>query len=343
MTTEFDLFADRCRDAIPAKYPGGEKNQASPLLESELTYISQRGWHHAVVAVEELTKSLRGRGNPSRLIGSGCSSVINYLLSLSDVNPVKYRVHWQRFWVTASQQVPTFQLSTAGSEHAGSDVPVHVHLHTMTQVEAAAWKYHARFLASHYRDHDVYRSFCGKTTDAIFGFESEDSREIARQIQPQRLRDLATITALTEISTTHQDIVDGYLQNSTRRREVESTRRRLLPRGPILFQEQVMSALRKNSGILWEDTYRFVQTAARGNTDSVIRQATINAMSVRGFSETKALEVTEELEAASSYSVCFAHHLANAITSYRSAYLDLHRSDRHADLLPLQSAEAGKA
>jgi hypothetical protein len=73
---------------------------------------------------------------------------------------------------------------------------------------------------------------------------------------------------------------------------------------PIVFQETIMARLHRQGRVPWNETYRCVQTAAKGRA--------VHAADVEGL--------LNQLTEASRWAVCRAHHVANAITSYRAAY-----------------------
>lgn len=343
MAAEFDLFADHCHEALLSKYRQGPQIQAQSLLQTEQSFVMERRWVQAIYGVHSFVTSLRKAGIPCRLVGSGCSSLIAYLLGISDVDPVRYRLPWQRFWTTADNEIPGFRLSVGRPDFAATRIPEHVHVQFMTPQEAAAWlPIPISGADGKCRDPKAFR-LLWEAPDAIFGFKCKDARRIATNLRPQRLRDLATITALAQIEPAQPEVVDNFLRRVAARRHANPSQRKLLPRSPILFQEQVMAILRKKSGVLWGDAYRFVQTAARRNTDVVLRRNVIARVIRRGVPFAQAEQDTAQLESAARYSVCLAHHLANAISSYRAAYRYVHHRQHFEGYLSLLTVEGGKA
>ncbi len=94
-----------------------------------------------------------------------------------------------------------------------------------------------------------------------------------------------------------------------------------------------MQLLHRHAGLAWEKTYRFVQAAAKGRmTDQhELWKPVLEGLEQEHRATGKLL--FERLIAASRWAVCRAHHVANAITSYRAAYYRTFHRQEFEDVL----------
>jgi len=105
----FNAIVERCRLALQLKFWHGNEAQARPLLDAELRLIQQRGFQEALGEIVEFADQLLDHGTTFHAIGASGSSVILFLLGFSDVDPVRYRTHFQRLWCTSNGEPPTVQ------------------------------------------------------------------------------------------------------------------------------------------------------------------------------------------------------------------------------------------
>lgn len=347
MTSGFDHLADRCRQALPTKYQKGIQFQAGLLLEVELATIKIRDWQSAFLEAEQVADSHRRNGWVCRLVGSGCSSLVNYVLGLSDVDPVKYRLHHQRFYSTAGNALPRFQFSAAHPEQAESvsrNNPAFVTWRPMAPLERAAWLTACASIHDTVgHDHSTLSQLWERDHCGIFQFEHDGARRLVAVLKPARIRDVATVTALDLIELSRPDIVACYLQGHPDRKAIPKDQRKFLPAPPILFQEQIMTLLRRWSRTPWNDTYEFVKIASRDGLDqSELGKTVQERLEMCGPAE-QAMERFQTLASAATYSVCLAHHAANAITSCRAAYLVNHHQDAYMAAVERFSVEESTA
>ncbi|MBV8879725.1 MAG: DNA polymerase III subunit alpha, partial [Planctomycetaceae bacterium] len=83
-----------CAAALPWRYPGGAPRER---IEHELGVIGRLGYADYFVVVHDIVKYSRDRGLPVAGRGSGASSVVAYLLGITNVCPVAYELPFERF------------------------------------------------------------------------------------------------------------------------------------------------------------------------------------------------------------------------------------------------------
>lgn len=344
----FNAIIERCRLSLRINYPNGSRFQAEPLFEAEVGLIRKLGFEDTLAQIVEYGDQLYQRKIAFHLIGAGDSSVIFYLLGFSEVDPVRFGTYFQRLWLTTNGEPPTVLFVVMPSEDMPwNDIPGQpcVSAHPMTALEAIPELLQTRFPNTSVlmTEKAVFEAIQRGDTDGIFQLESEPVRSLLSQIGPSRIRDLGTVTALEQIGFTHREVVSEYVSRHLARKSKRLQRpvveAELTPLLPLLFQETIMKLLHRHAGLPWEETYRFVQAAAKGRMTD---QHELWKPVLKGLEQLHGANgelLFGKLIEASRWSVCRAHHVANAITSYRSAYYRTFHRQEFDDALQQMSCQ----
>ena len=333
----FNTIIERCRLSLGIKYQSGSRYQAEPLFEAEVRLIRKLGFEDALAHIVEFGDQLYQRKMAFHLIGAGGSSVVFYLLGFSEVDPVRFGTYFQRLWLTTNGEPPTVLFVVMPSEDMSwNDIPRQfcVSAHPMTALEAIPELLQTRFPNTSVlmTEKAVFEAIQSGDTDGLFQLESESVRSLLSQIGPSRIRDLGTVTALEQIGITHLEVVSEYLkrhlEKKSKRLQRPVVEAELTPLLPLLFQETIMKLLHRHAGLPWEETYRFVQATAKGRMTDQHELWKPVLQGLEKQHEANSELLFERLIAASRWAVCRAHHIANAITSYRAAYYrTIHRQE----------------
>lgn len=349
LTKTLDAIMERCRLSLIINYQGWSRYRAESLFEAEARLIRKLGQEDTLVRIVEYGDHLHDRKVASHLIGAGGSSVIFYLLGFSEVDPVRYGTYFQRLWLTKSGEPPIAQFVVLPEDHRTWDDaprPANISVHPMTALEAVPELIQRRFpkLPMSATEQTVFEAIQRGDTDGVFQLESEPVRSLLSQVCPSQIKALGSVTALEQISHSHPDVASNYLMalsatdDKTQRPTVEPK-----PLRPILFQETIMSLLHQRAGIPWEQTYRFVQAAAKARMSDQhdLWKPVLEGLERRCGANGEVL--LRRLITASCWSVCRAHHVVNAITSYRAAYYrTFHRRAFEDALQQVSCWERGK-
>ncbi|RRJ87895.1 DNA polymerase III subunit alpha [Gulosibacter macacae] len=93
-------LARRCEAALNERFPdaaGTERTTLDLRLRDELSTINGFGFATYFLAVADVTDSIRAMGVRNQARGSGASSLVNYLLRISNVNPIEHDLVFERF------------------------------------------------------------------------------------------------------------------------------------------------------------------------------------------------------------------------------------------------------
>ncbi len=87
----------RCEGAIGGRYGSAPRQLIWKRLDDELRTIEQLGYASYFLTVGDVTDLIRQRGVRCAARGSGAGSLVNYLLGISGVDPVRYGLLMERF------------------------------------------------------------------------------------------------------------------------------------------------------------------------------------------------------------------------------------------------------
>ncbi|HOA57222.1 MAG TPA: PHP domain-containing protein [Dermatophilaceae bacterium] len=106
-------LVQRCRGAVGARYPGatdGEVARISARLDEELEVIAALGYPTYFLTVATVTDLIRDMGVRVAARGSGAGSLVNYLLGISGVDPIRYDLLMERFCSPLRAQLPDIDI-----------------------------------------------------------------------------------------------------------------------------------------------------------------------------------------------------------------------------------------
>jgi error-prone DNA polymerase len=108
-TDPMAVLAQRCRDAVGRRYPGAsdaERQVVLDRLDDELGVIDTLGYPTYFLTVAEVTDLIRERGVRVAARGSGAGSLVNHLLGISGVDPIRHHLLMERFCTPLRAELP---------------------------------------------------------------------------------------------------------------------------------------------------------------------------------------------------------------------------------------------
>ena len=104
-----EILAARCRGAIATRYGGAgdaELSAVASRLEDELRVIAELGYPTYFMTVAAVCDLIRDLGVRVAARGSGAGSLVNYLLGISGVEPMRHGLLMERFCSPLRAQLP---------------------------------------------------------------------------------------------------------------------------------------------------------------------------------------------------------------------------------------------
>jgi error-prone DNA polymerase len=107
------VLARRCRESIPTRYPdhsGAQLAAVSERLEDELRVIETLGYATYFLTVAQVCDLIREMGVRVAARGSGAGSLVNYLIGISGVDPMRYGLLMERFCSPLRAELPDIDI-----------------------------------------------------------------------------------------------------------------------------------------------------------------------------------------------------------------------------------------
>jgi len=108
-----EILAARCRGAVATRYggaAGAELSAVESRLEDELRVIADLGYPTYFMTVAAVCDLIRDLGVRVAARGSGAGSLVNYLLGISGVEPLRYGLLMERFCSSLRAQLPDIDI-----------------------------------------------------------------------------------------------------------------------------------------------------------------------------------------------------------------------------------------
>jgi error-prone DNA polymerase len=100
----------RCEAAIGWRYGSAPRQRIWKRLDDELQTISQLGFASYFLTVGDVTGMIRSLGIRSAARGSGAGSLVNYLLGISGVDPIRHGLLMERFLSPLRRSLPDIDI-----------------------------------------------------------------------------------------------------------------------------------------------------------------------------------------------------------------------------------------
>lgn len=107
------VLEQRCRAAVAGRYPGaGERDlmAVESRLTDELKVIAELGYPTYFLTVAEVVDLIHDMGVRVAARGSGAGSLVNYLLGISGVDPIRYGLLMERFCSPLRAELPDIDI-----------------------------------------------------------------------------------------------------------------------------------------------------------------------------------------------------------------------------------------
>ncbi|MGE9808045.1 DNA polymerase III subunit alpha [Janibacter sp. G1551] len=107
------VLARRCREAVPTRYPGATEDQLVRVhdrLDDELAVVAELGYPTYFLTVATVVDLIREMGVRVAARGSGAGSLINHLLGISGVDPIRHDLLMERFCSPLRAELPDIDI-----------------------------------------------------------------------------------------------------------------------------------------------------------------------------------------------------------------------------------------
>lgn len=338
-----DQLRQHCEKRLSLLFSFEDRLWVRHRLKMEFEVIEAKGQMESFEQAQWAAELLKLQGSTFQLVGAGCSSLVSYVMGISDVNPWEHSLLYERFLEASSSGKIHFQFVVHPPIGRAID-------------DCLSLKSNSAFDTVRIQPATLLESLPSLVTQAIQGtipgFELTsiplndvatfkalmtnsvheiEGSEILSEMKPRCLTDIAAFTAIRT-----QDFHDKRTLKEFIRRKSKPTQRssenwlaeRILleTRGMILFQEQIMLMLNQIADIPLTDAYQFIKAVCKQEWEHVatIREWFMVGSKGNGIEESVAHTLFQEIMNTAATSACKAHHLSQALTLYRTAFLKTH-------------------
>ncbi|MCL2736906.1 MAG: DNA polymerase III subunit alpha [Propionibacteriaceae bacterium] len=119
-----DVLTHRCRSALPDRYPSPSAHMKHLLmsrLDDELHVIAGFGFSSYFLVVADIADMIRQMGVRVQARGSGAGSLVNYLLGVSQADPIEHNLLFERFLGSARSTLPDIDLDVESARRHDID------------------------------------------------------------------------------------------------------------------------------------------------------------------------------------------------------------------------------
>ena len=107
-----DYLAQLCHEGLARLYPQTPE-ETRQRLEYELSVVRQTGFAHYILVVHDFAQFARKQGILMAVRGSAAASIILYCLGVTDIDPLAYRLVFERFLNVERRELPDVDLDFA--------------------------------------------------------------------------------------------------------------------------------------------------------------------------------------------------------------------------------------
>ena len=321
-------------------------------VNHELGILRGLGGAEDFRVVGELAEFAREEGVALRLRAAGCSSILPYLLGLSDVDPLRHRLYFERFRDPGGRWAPPFVLQVdrqhleriyrlADLGYGRDLIRRTIYFLPTTALETIPLQVIdairrdpglAEPLDTIPPDDEAAFRLIGRgDTEGLCLLAQDRLCDLLSRLQPASIEDLAAAVTLDCLSVEREDLMDQYLGRNDNLRFPESDNPVMLEalgetRGLILYQEQIMMLLHKFGGIPPADGYEFVKAACKRKAAVVAeyRARFLSGATKQGIEPQSADRLFDQLAGAAGNALSKTTCLGTAMTIYQAAYLKAH-------------------
>lgn len=352
--TDRERLQRLCLGKLPDRYEQARFPQATQRLYQEVAILDRLGRVDQFLAVAELVEFAREERIPLRLTGSGCSSIVPYLLGFSEVDPVRHKLFFERFRDPEGRWAPPFTIEVDCKHHGRISriaslgygkgfVKATIAFMPAMTLERLPWLVVESLQREHgctvdlgqipLDDDQAFRLIQCGDTEGVGVLDSDGFRYLLPHLWPASIKDLAAADTLYTLAIKRRDLLEQYLQRAGDPEFPGSENADILDalaetRGLILYQEQIMMLLNRIGGMCPADGFDFIKAVFKRKTAKVAEYRAHflrNAVADKTDKET-AGRLFDLITEAAGYASCLckANYASEAMMIYQAAYLKAH-------------------
>jgi len=340
-----------CLSHLEQRYPQRLLPQATVRLEHELAVLDRIGRVEDFLIADDIRRITEAEKIPCRLMGAAGNSIIQYLLGVSGIDPLRHNLFFERFRDPKGRWAPPFLFRLAKAEQERVTGLVRSNHDQAMIADAVFWSdisleeqipqrvasclqeqdevFHLDAIPDD--DREAFALLRTGDTEGIIEPGNEWTRDLVSRVQPRSIEDLVAVKALSSIGVDRDSLVNEYVHRGRSQAFPASVKSDMLEilddsRWVILYQEQAMALLSWFGGVPLADGYDIVKAICKRHRETVDGHRLCFSWNARrnGLGQSTAEAVFDVIEAAAPHTACKSHCIAEALVTYQAAYLKAH-------------------
>ena len=347
-----EYFEKLCYEGLERRYPGKVTDALRERLEYEIGVVKKMGYTNYYLIVYDFINYAKSRDipvGPGR--GSGAGSLAAYCVGITDIDPIRYSLIFERFLNPERVSMPDFDVDFCyerrqevidyvnrkyGRDHVAQIVTFG------TMAARAAVRLHEpdfRIANLDYDDAATYAMLERGETEGIFQLESTGMTQVLVSMHPRSLEDVIALISLYRPGP--MDSIPTYLRNRREPDKVTYKTPQLahildVTNGCIVYQEQVMQICRELAGFSFgqADNVRRAMSKKKHKVMEAEREHFVHGCTEpgkecagcvkNGIPEAVANEIYDDMVSFASYAFNKSHAACYAYVAFQTAYLKCH-------------------
>ena len=352
--TNLERLRRHCLDRLPGRYELSCFPSAIRRLDHELATLDRLGRVDEFLAVGELGEFAHEEGIQLRLTGSGCSSIIPYLVGLSDVDPIRHRLFFERFCDPDGRWAPPFAIRVeeehldrisriASLGYGEGFIEETISFMPGTTLERVPWLVVELLQREQgctvdlrripLDDDQAFRLIQRGDNEGMGVFDSDGLRSLLPHLRPVSIEKLAAAATVYTLAIKRGDLLEQYLQQADEPEFPGSENADILDalaetRGLILYQGQIMMLLNRIGGICPADGFDLIKAVFKKKAARIAeyRGQFLRTAVGNGIAQETAKRLFDQITEAAGYASCLckANYVSEAMMIYQAAYLKAH-------------------
>ncbi len=342
-----DMLAHLCEEGLARRIPNADDDTRA-RVQHELSIIREKGFADYFLTAWDIVKYAKEHGiyvGPGR--GASTCSLVNYLIGITDINPLKFGLPFARF-VNLERQAPVYiDIDISNCEDLQPYIRLNCfRLHIV--ILKLGWLQVVKNTLDSLKmkgitldisdiplnDAKTLNLFEHGETEGVFQLHSLRMRKYLCQIENLDFKDLVALNTLDQLLL--EDKNPDYIERKKAGGQVNCFHpdfESILSEtyGLLIYQEQAMQIISKMTGFSLEKSYLIRKILAKRNPERVAAAESefIDASVVRGYDRNIVSRVWEFLLSNARRLFNKSHAIAYTFLAYQTAYLKAHYNEEY--------------
>lgn len=333
--------------------------EISKRADYELDVICRMGFASDYLIVWDIVNYGKTHGipiGPGR--GSSTGSIIAYALRITEIDPLRFGLIFERFFHPGQQSMPGFDIEVCPDRR--EEIIGYVHEKysgTMNKKTAMRGRdgsvlLRVDFLANKtlsvidrcrklikknrgididfvkigYEDQEIYKMLANGDCNGVFQLDNKEMKNLMKRLKPSNIEEIIAVVSLYRPRTIQW--IDMYINNKRHKEKLHYRYLKLEPilketYGVIIYQEQVMAIAQVLAGYTMTQADDFRESLIKKKEEQLFEQKKrfVDGCISNGISEEVALALWDELTEYGTNAFNKAHAAAYSVLTYQTAYL----------------------